>query len=408
LLLLLSAVSTAACAPTDDVPPEPTEPTGTAASAEGISVFDHGGATLDHVRIHTLHYNDTVPAAGHVAEQFAATLVASNPLDPSAYASIFEWYSTGNAPTYQHFFPTMGTVAVGSGGPRGNPDLGFNLVDADNFVHVAIDDGWIPRPDPQFDEFVQIVLPADFHIQCTSCGALHSSTVYGDQIVYYSVMGTSSMDPTIISQYASHEFAEAVTDPLAGTWYGWTPFDDEIADRCPHMIPSDPWCTVGGLKLSALWSASQHKCVCSEFPPPNRRPDTDGEKCPDKTNYWCAAQNTCVINASACCSNTEEGCGEPVTTSADAGAAPSHPNLCQPGMCGDIDAYSHCGTVCAAGSTCGADHYCHTACQAAGAQCGFLSDGTNCGTCRTGYVCLENQCDACSDCGGGPAPGPAI
>jgi hypothetical protein len=265
----------------------------------GVEVFDHLGPTLNHPRIHTLYYNNNVSAAGHLVEHLASTLVNAAP----QYSSLLDWYAKGHRDGYANLYqPTLGTVATWNGGPPGTPDVGFNLVDAAVMINNAIDAEKIPRPDGTFDEFVFLVLPDNIHIQCISCNGIHSSFVYGEHIVYYGLISTQNLGGNVnnITWRASHEYVEAVTDPIGGTWYGGNPFTDEVADRCE----SAPSCVENGMVMTAVYVYP--KCACFTQ---SRNPNTTGERCPtNKLNYWCAAQKQCVNGLDACCSNTPEGC----------------------------------------------------------------------------------------------------
>jgi len=198
-----------------------------------LPVLDHGSGILTRPRIHTVFWNaDAAKAHGQQLAQFSAFLANDN-----VYRTQLGRYMRGAA-----FSPLSGSVATAQG--NSSPG-GVNLTEAGDVISQAISAGFVPSPG-QFDELYVLYLPPYKKINCESCDALHSSWSWsgfgGPRIGYYMLVTTSmtgsgtpdSLDE--ITLRTSHEYIEAVTDPICGGWYGGECLTyGEIADRCDFL-----------------------------------------------------------------------------------------------------------------------------------------------------------------------------
>jgi hypothetical protein len=95
------------------------------------------------------------------------------------------------------------------------------------------------------------------------CDGLHSSWDHtnNSHIGYYllvqtSVGGNGVLDSIdTITTRASHEYLEAVTDPICGGWYGGNCFGEEIADKCQDMNQES--CQRIDGKTGTKWTVTQ-------------------------------------------------------------------------------------------------------------------------------------------------------
>lgn len=100
----------------------------------------------------------------------------------------------------------------------------------------------------------------------------------GGRTVFYCVI-TATLDPDQITERVSHEFAEAITDPIAGE--GWTGLDpthqkpgrQEICDFCEDL--PEPAVQITGYALAKFATKAG---VCGPGPEPGTRPVVDTAK----------------------------------------------------------------------------------------------------------------------------------
>jgi hypothetical protein len=198
-----------------------------------IPVLDHLSGILSKPRIHTVFWNDDSTMQTIKAKLVAfSSFLARDTVYPRQFAQYMRHGS---------FSAREGSV----GTARGNASHGgVDLTEAGGVIGQAIDSGQVPPPGA-FDDVYVLYLPPYKHINCPDCNALHSSWVYtghgGSHIGYYLLVQTSSPgDGTLdsidgITATTSHEYIEAVTDPICGGWYAGNCFTEEIADKCDSL-----------------------------------------------------------------------------------------------------------------------------------------------------------------------------
>lgn len=264
--------------PVDDNYPAPHSP---------LPVLDNnGGSVLTSPRVVTVTY-DGDPKAG-LLETFGDTITSSR------------WWDT-----VRDGFCDLNGNCVGRGAGGGHVHLGTPplLKYADStetsapstikdFVARHIEDGTFPPPDPNtvyaiyFPSSVSVTL--DGAISCSQFSAFHNSTVVaarGDsdadaatssmKVAYVIVPRCSSSDAAL-TVAASHELAEAATDPYvsARAYYMtapvWTRFGGENADLCVSLGADDAYAE-GPFFVQRAWSfkaaaASHDPCVPAPDP----------------------------------------------------------------------------------------------------------------------------------------------
>jgi hypothetical protein len=219
--------------------------------------------------VFTVFWNASVPNQSELGT-FYGTIVNSPYVD---------WLREYNTPTQ-----TIGRGSFIGSYVDPSPPSAKNLSDdaIRQELGKLIDNGALPRPDA--DTLFMVHFPAGVSISmssATSCQqfcAYHSSFVHGDATVYYGIIpdfsgarascGEESTPFASTTVVASHEVAEAMTDPNIGVaiddddehqlaWY-----DDqngEIGDVCEGQNA-----TVAGYRVTMLWSNKENACIATD------------------------------------------------------------------------------------------------------------------------------------------------
>ena len=186
----------------------------------------------------------------------------------SAYMDLLAEYNTEN-------------VTIGRGSPLGSnivgPDPASQVADSDIRAQITtrLADGSIPPWDA--NTLYAVLLPPGVTVQisggaasCSDFCGYHDAILdaNGNPLAYYAVLPypgcqgcMRAQDNTLLSDFdalttvASHEIAEAVTDPIPGR--GWS--DDqqgEIGDICAWQLAA-----LDGYTVQQLWSNREEACV---------------------------------------------------------------------------------------------------------------------------------------------------
>ena len=231
---------------------------------------------------------------------------------------------------------------------------------------------------------VGYICPAPgYQPQGSSASAYHGSMFFGNALIWYAVLPDCGCGPSDtrgncirslqtvednFTTFASHEIAEAITDPNNNAWSA------EIGDRCQAGPPT----SINGFAVQMEWSNARRTCIgtacgCGDF-------TTDSNNCGACGNV-CPANSTCVNSQCECqpgftrCGNQ---CVDTTSNSGNCGACgrvcaalnyqcinsncvcPAPYTTCSNGSCVDTQGDPHncggCGIVCASGYTCEAGH----------------------------------------------------
>jgi hypothetical protein len=209
------------------------------------------GSMLTNVRVHTIFWNGDVPFQDDLAQ--AATAFVGD----TEYGEILGRYATDHD-GWNSYRPTLGVSGVVSNGATDHDSVFIGGQAILNVIRHAWDLG-VPKPGNGYDELYLVYLPPykqiGDHLTCDNCTGIHAG-LYFPELVQWSagaLVQTSNLQGVQLSdaptEVASHEFAEAVTDPYAFTYYS-IDTSHEIGDLCEgqsfHTI-------VGGYVMSKLW-----------------------------------------------------------------------------------------------------------------------------------------------------------
>jgi hypothetical protein len=140
--------------------------------------------------------------------------------------------------------------------------------DLQNLLAQAISTGGLPEPD--VNSLYMLFLPSGVTVDMgsdascqTFCGYHNTFSLTSGQPVYYAVLpypdcdgcsaGLAAFDA--LTATTTHEFAEAVTDPVPGTgWYDQA--NGEVGDICAWQFRQD-----GQYNVQLLWSNVQRTCI---------------------------------------------------------------------------------------------------------------------------------------------------
>jgi hypothetical protein len=237
--------------------------------ASNAHMVYRGGPVISNVKIFTVFWNASVSNQSAL-DSFYGTLANS------AYVDQLSEYSTSTQTIGRGKF--IGTY-VDTGAPSTS-----QLSDSDVQKELArlVDANAVPAPDG--NTLYMIHFPAGVSISmdgATSCQqfcAYHASVTHGSGTIYYGVMpdfsgacsscggeSTSFNGTTVV---ASHEVAEAITDPNIGVanatndehqlgWYDDQ--NDEIGDVCEGQSV-----TFAGYRVTEVWSNKQNACAAPQ------------------------------------------------------------------------------------------------------------------------------------------------
>jgi hypothetical protein len=234
---------------------------GSEAGASIPTVSHLAGHVLRHPRIHIVLWNNDAAfyqdPIKTVWQDYPAQLAKSR-----LYRAILNNYDYDTNPGGA-FSATLGSIGIADG-DYDQGGSGITLPQAATRITEAINSGAVPAPDGgYYDDFYIVLLPPYKHIACSSCGAQHSSFLYNGHEAYYEHLetGDANFNPVsldVLQRRISHEYGEAVTDPVCDGWYGGNCFTDEIADNCnPTPSPHQYWhesdaCTTSPWVLAPL------------------------------------------------------------------------------------------------------------------------------------------------------------
>jgi hypothetical protein len=231
-----------------------------------VHMVYRGGPVISNVKVFTLFWSPSVENQSALDSFYGAIV-------DSAYIDGLAEYDTSTQKIGRGKY--LGTY-VDSAAPAGAQ---VNDDQVQQEIGRLIDAGQIPQPDA--DTLYMVHFPAGVTItmqsyaSCRQFCAYHSSFTHGSGAVYYGIMpdfsgacASCGGEPTQFDSttvVASHEVAEAITDPNIGIanatgderQLGW--YDDknsEIADVCQGQS-----FTLAGYRVTELWSNQQNACV---------------------------------------------------------------------------------------------------------------------------------------------------
>jgi len=237
-----------------------------AGSAQSAHMVYRGGPVISGVKVYTVFWSPSVPNQSAL-NGFYATLVNG------PYVDLLAEYDT---PTQN-----IGRGKYIGSYVDGAAPSGSTLSDDQIRQELArlLDNGSLPAADANtlfmihFPAGVSITM--DSNTSCQQFCAYHSSFTHGSGAVYYGIMpdfsgacGTCGGESTQLAGttvVASHEVAEAMTDPNIGVanqsqdehqlgWYDDT--NSEIGDVCEGQSA-----TVEGYRVTKLWSNKANACA---------------------------------------------------------------------------------------------------------------------------------------------------
>jgi hypothetical protein len=289
-----------------------------------------GGPVISNVKVFTVYWNAGVPNQSAL-DGFYGTIVNSPYVD---------WLSEYDTPTQK----------IGRGsfiGSYVDPSAPTTTQLTDDAIRQElgklIDQGSLPAPDA--DTLFMMHFPAGVSItmdgaaSCQQFCAYHSSFVHGAATVYYGIMPdfsggcascggeSTQLDGTTV--VASHEVAEAMTDPDIGVandtqnekmlaWYDDT--NDEIGDVCEGQSA-----TVAGYRVTQLWSNQRSSCYA-----PSPSAGTGGSGTGGSTTSGTGGSTTSGTGGSTT-STGGGGTGGAGTGHGGGGPSCAHP-ICKPGV----------------------------------------------------------------------------
>ena len=265
-----------AAAPPDD----PIDPNYPSAHAAPETVDYHGGRVIKNVKVVSITW--TGDALQDRIQQFGDTITAT------PYWSVLGEYCDKATPTPNCVGPgTSGGHVVLTDAPASSyiDSSRGGSASMQDFVKSKIADGTFPAPDA--DTLYAIYLPEsttvtlDGEKSCQGFGAYHNTTKLvppgsaDGQNVYvpYAIIPRCSTSEAELTVSASHELAEAATDPDIGinslSFYNedqvWAPAGGEVGDLCEFGGGNSAW-TESTFAVQRLWSnksalAGHNPCV---------------------------------------------------------------------------------------------------------------------------------------------------
>lgn len=242
----------------------------TASPAAASPLTYHGGSVVRNPQVRVVFWGSNwnqYPGAREQIQGFFSTLSGSN------YQGIFtQYYDTGGFISPNVGFDSWTDQSIAA--PNN-----VNWLHIEEEIQYAIGQrGW---PGGGINN-VYMVLPAPGSKYqagfILGCASHYYSSLVGSPMAYVGWPGDpdfkacTSYDPgkqdrawAAASVTSSHEYAEAVTDPVtkkyAGTFTGWITEEgeDEIADKCAYMGGG----VANGFYVSYLWDNSQNQCTLS-------------------------------------------------------------------------------------------------------------------------------------------------
>jgi hypothetical protein len=215
-----------------------------------------GGELLHNARVVTVFWGDawqTDPVLQRQSRQLDAFFAT---IPDSAYVDMLGEYGVGRG----SFWTQVNTPVSQPANPNGTPgEVDFNGQDVHDMLAGAINDPDSPMPVPDANT-LYMVFPAPNVQDPTMAGATgyHDPQVNG-QLIHFGVVfypGNVS-DPAAfddLTATASHELAEAGTDPNGD---GWNNLDvAEIGDMA-FALPGNPNGRFDGYLVQSLWSNDQ-------------------------------------------------------------------------------------------------------------------------------------------------------
>jgi len=237
-----------------------------AAGTGGAHMVYRGGPVISNVKVYAVFWGSNVSNQSQLAS-FYGTLVNSPYVD---------WLSEYDTPTQNIGRGSFQSSYVDTNAPT-DSQLSDDQIQQE--LAQLIDSGALPAPDANTLFMVHFPAGVDISMSgsqsCQQFCAYHSSFTHGSGSVYYGVMpdfsgacASCGGEQTVFNSttvVASHEVAEAMTDPNIGVanatqdekQLGW--YDDtysEIGDVCQGQSV-----TFDGYRVTTLWSNQHNACI---------------------------------------------------------------------------------------------------------------------------------------------------